>query len=134
MNNNKKLLSIVLIFLVILILGFFVYLGSKSETGLIESDKTTGVILSKEEIKDVAMDFINNSMLQGQPLASVVDVTEERGIYKLSLLVSGSPFDSYITKDGKLFFVEGILIDEFNPNSFMNPQGVSPSQELPSQF
>lgn len=88
MNNNKKLLSVVLIFLVILILGFLIYLGSKSETVLIESNKTTDVTLSKEEIKDIAMDFINNSMLQGQPLANVVDVTEERGVYKLSLLVS----------------------------------------------
>jgi len=40
--------------------------------------------------------------------STVDNVTEDGGIYRVKLTVSGRPYDSYVTKDGKLLFPQGI--------------------------
>ena len=133
-TNLKKFLPAVIIAIGLVIMGIFIYLGYQSRSD-IDSTGTMGNVISKEEAKEIALNFVNNQMLQGQVLANITDVEEERGVYKLKLVVSGNPFDSYMTKDGKIFFTEGILIDEFDPNFLMQPQApVDPMQDLPPQF
>lgn len=46
------------------------------------------------------------SISQGQ--ASVDNITDEGSLYKLGLTVSGRQYESYVTKDGKLLFPQGI--------------------------
>lgn len=54
--------------------------------------------------KDVET-YLNDYLLAGQGVtATVKDVTEEKGLYKISLDVGGKVFDSYVTKDGSLLF------------------------------
>lgn len=131
-NDLKKFLPAVIIAIGLIIMGIFIYLGYQSRPA---TDLAMEEIISKEEAKDIALNFINNQMLQGQVLANIVGVEEEKGLYKLDLVVSGNSFNAYITKDGKLFFTEGILIDEFDPNFLMQPQApVDPMQDLPPQF
>ena len=130
MNNIKNLVPTTIIALGLVAMGIFIYLGYQSQPS--GGEVAVEGAVSKDQAKKIALDFINNTMLQGQASASITDVTEERGVYKLDLLVSENPFSSYITKDGKLFFIEGILIEEFDPNSWMMPQGevVDPTQEI----
>ena len=133
-TNLKKFLPAVIIAIGLVIMGIFIYLGYQSRSD-IDSTGTMGNVISKEEAKEIALNFVNNQMLQGQVLANIVGVEEEKGLYKLDLVVSGNSFNAYITKDGKLFFTEGILIDEFDPNFLMQPQApVDPMQDLPPQF
>jgi predicted DsbA family dithiol-disulfide isomerase len=40
--------------------------------------------------------------------ATLISVEEEQDLYKIKLAVSGQNYDSYATKDGRLFFVSGI--------------------------
>jgi len=133
MDKTKSLLPAIIISIGIVILGFFIYLGYQSQEQS-QTGTEMGAALSKDEAKEVAMDFINNMMLQGQSLATFVSIVEERGMYKVDILVAGNPFSSYITKDGKVFFPEGIVIDEFSPDQWMIPQGTEIDQDLLPQF
>ncbi len=72
-----------------------------------------GSKLSKEEAGINTLDFVNKELLQGQSVAKVVSVAEENGLYNLKLSVSGQEVDSYVTKDGKIFFPQAIKISEF---------------------
>ena len=64
-------------------------------------------------VKGISMDAAKaqtetylKSIAQGS--ASVDNITDEGTLYKLGLTVSGRQYDSYITKDGKLLFPQGI--------------------------
>jgi len=68
--------------------------------------------LSKDEASQKAMDFINSVALQGQAAASLLDITEESGIYKIRLKIQDQEYDSYVTKDAKLLFGQATAIAE----------------------
>lgn len=67
---------------------------------------------SKEEIQlleaeEIVLDYVNNNLLQSPFFAEVVDKSDAGSLFKISLSVGGQLFDSYVTKDGKLFFPQG---------------------------
>jgi len=63
--------------------------------------------LSPQEAAKIAMDYINQNLLEGRT-ASLISVKEENGIYKFRLKIEDSEYDSYVTRDGKLLFTAGI--------------------------
>jgi hypothetical protein len=66
----------------------------------------TAKILTPDEAKAKANDYINNVLLEGSPdyKAEVTSVSEENGIYKIIVKVNDREIDSYMTKDGGKFF------------------------------
>lgn len=60
--------------------------------------------LSKAKAAAAAEDFINNELLSGQGGATVKLVGAEGSLYKLEITYNSQKIDSYMTKDGKLFF------------------------------
>ena len=70
-----------------------------------------GDSLTKEDASQKALNFVNEELLQGQTAATLKEVTEEAGLYNLKLNVAGQEVDSYVTKDGKLFFPQAIEVD-----------------------
>lgn len=72
----------------------------------------SGSKLSAEEAGTKTLAFVNSELLQGQAVAKLVEVKEENGMYNVILSLSGKEINSYITKDGKLFFPQGINVDE----------------------
>lgn len=58
-----------------------------------------------------AIDFANKKMLEGTT-ATLESVKEENGLYTFKLKVDGQEYESYVTKNGKMFFVQGIKIEE----------------------
>lgn len=69
--------------------------------------------ISPDEAKSKAVKFINEVLLQSGAEASIGDVIEENGVYKMALnLPDGTALMSYITKDGKILFPEGLNIEE----------------------
>ncbi|MFH1456044.1 MAG: DsbA family protein [archaeon] len=57
---------------------------------------------SQDQIIEDTMDYININLLGGLAEAELNDVSEEYGMYKLKITVSGKEFTSYVTKDGKM--------------------------------
>ncbi len=83
--------------------------------------------LSGEAAASKAVTLINENILQGQAVAELKSVTEEDGLYKLELTVSGQEALGYITKDGKLFFPQVIELSE---SSLQTQQQQTPPQEV----
>ncbi len=69
-------------------------------------------VLSEEEVSDKALNYINRNLLRGMAEASVEEVLSENGLYKIDIDVQGQKISTYATKDGALFFPEGIKLSE----------------------
>lgn len=59
-----------------------------------------------DSVANKTIEYINKNLLVGQT-ASLVSVTEQSGLIKIKIDISGTSYDSYITNDGKLLFVQG---------------------------
>ncbi len=65
--------------------------------------------MSLEEAKVFATDFIDSNLLKSGDKSSIKEVVEENGIYKVVLnLPDGKEYESYMTLDGKKFFIQGV--------------------------
>src|SRR3989338_2844976 len=68
--------------------------------------------LSVSEAEEKAANYVNSNLLR-PPFSAIVSHTEEvDDLYKVTLSVAGEEIDSYLTKDGKLFFTQGFRTDE----------------------
>lgn len=106
-NSLFKFIFVAILAAGISILGTTIYFR-KSGTAI------PGTISAQEAAKK-ALDFINENFPQAN--LSLVNVVEERGLYKLRLKSGDQEFISYVTKDGKLLFPqEGINLDEKLPS------------------
>ena len=59
--------------------------------------------MSDNQIGKEAVNYINTNKLSSTP-ASLVKVSEESGLVKVTIKIGTQQFDSYATKDGKLLF------------------------------
>src|SRR3989344_6405195 len=67
---------------------------------------------SADEVGDNTLSYINSNLLRGIAVAEMGEVTEENGLYKALLTISGESNYVYITKDGSLLFVQAIPIGD----------------------
>lgn len=89
--------------------------------------KKTSDVVPLQKAAESALNFINKNILAGQQTsATLISYAEEKGLYKLRLSIQGQEFDSYITKDGKIFFPEAVNLEEKTDN-------IASSQNEPSQ-
>jgi protein-disulfide isomerase/plastocyanin len=78
--------------------------------GISNEDNTAQLSLSEAEAKALA--YVNENLLQA-PFVAEVESSEDAGtLYKVSLSVAGQTVDSYLTKDGNLFFPQGFETSE----------------------
>ncbi|MBT4516565.1 MAG: hypothetical protein HOC78_01585, partial [Candidatus Komeilibacteria bacterium] len=97
----KKIIVIVVLILLLEALGYIVFTNLRSDT------------IDPVSAQDIARDFINENLLQPGVTAEVGEVIEENGLYKMLIsLPDGSSVNSYISKDGQLFFPEAMNIAE----------------------
>ena len=75
-----------------------------------------------QQVAQAAIDYINQYLLPEGITASLINATETSGVYKFHLEIGGQGYDSYVTKDGKLLFAQGINLEK-------NPE-VSPKSSL----
>jgi hypothetical protein len=68
--------------------------------------------LSPEEAKAKAETFVNTYLMQSGSKATIKEITKEYGLYKLQIDIVSSVVESYITKDGKLFFPQALNLEE----------------------
>lgn len=101
--NNKLFIPVAIIIAGVLIAGVVVFTNSRSNGGEI----------SLEEASEKVMTFINETVLQGQSEASLVEIIEESGLYVVKFSVEGEEVDWRITKDGQLIFPQTINLADF---------------------
>lgn len=69
--------------------------------------------LSQEAAKEKVSKFINENLLTAGVEASIGEISDENGMYKVSVTVimngQEQKIDSYISKDGKIFFPSGAI-------------------------
>lgn len=65
--------------------------------------------LTQEKAAEIALDFINQS-IEDNVTASLIEATDEGQVYGLHIDISGTEYQSYITKDGKFLFPNGFIL------------------------
>jgi len=69
--------------------------------------------MKPEAAKIKVENFVNNYLMQGGSKATISDLTESYGLYKVKVNIGADQnVDSYISPDGKLFFPQALDMDE----------------------
>lgn len=98
-KKNNLLLGIVLLLIVV-----------AAVFGIILNNRGT---ISKKEAAAQGENFVNSFLMQSGSVALVKEVSEEYDLYKLKMDIgSGQMVDSYLSRDGKLFFPQALNIAE----------------------
>ncbi len=110
-RQKKTWTTLVVIALVLIALGL-ITLSSLKKTDAKTTANKPGKTISTDVAKKTAEDFINNFLMQGGSKATIKDVTTEYGLYKMSVDITSDVVESYMTKDGKLFFPQALNVAE----------------------
>lgn len=68
--------------------------------------------LSQEQAKKKVENFVKNNLIQPETEFAIKDITEENGLYKVTVSLGKQDIVSYLTKDGKKFFPQVMDIAE----------------------
>lgn len=106
LNKNSMLVGIAV--LAVIVTGVLLLANSSSYNVL--SFLKFSPTMSKDQVAKKSLEYLNGTVLQGRT-ATLVSVSEESGVLKLKISIDGASYDSYATKDGKLFFPEAFALD-----------------------
>lgn len=98
--------------IILLIFSVFTQGFNFGASGFSLTGSTVGASISLSEAEKTVLSYVNTRLLQPPFLAEVVQVSEAGNLYKVSLSIAGEDVDSYLTKDGKLFFPQGFAVTE----------------------
>ena len=104
---TKNLIPISIVIAALLIGGAIIYINQGKGGGKISG------LLPPQQAAEKAINYINQNKetLTGGNTVSLLEVVEEGTVYKISLKIGENEFDSYVTKDGKLLFVQAIDLE-----------------------
>ncbi|MBI2573521.1 thioredoxin domain-containing protein [Candidatus Woesearchaeota archaeon] len=63
--------------------------------------------LTLTQAQEKVLDYVNTNLLEAPFVAQVENAADEGNVYRVTLSVAGQNVDSYITKDGEIFFPQG---------------------------
>ncbi len=101
LNKNNKL---IIAFFAVIIIGLLLAAVYVKDTAEKE--------LSPEIIAEKAISHINKNFLSPGMTASLVDISDAGSVYRISLEIEGTEFDSFASKDGMFLFPEGYDLRE----------------------
>ena len=104
LKNLKKFLPVFIFTVGLLIGAALIYFEKEKREGF----------LAPSLAGEKAMAFINQVIQEEQNVtASLMDISQESGVYKIHLKIEENEYDSYMTKDGKLLFSSAFnLVEE----------------------
>lgn len=123
---TKNLIPLAIVAAAVVIAGAVIYINISNPSC---PEKEKEGVLTIQEAGEKAINFINQNILKGQATASLVNIIEESGLYKLTFTIEDREFTSHVAKDGKLLFLEGVDLDQESPSS--PGEESEPSQETP---
>ncbi len=109
-SNAWAILSGVLV--VLLLLSVFTQGFSFGADGSSSADS-----ISLSEAEEIVQDYVNTYLLPAPYTAGLIDSEDVGDLYRVTLSVSGQEIDSYITKDGDLFFPQGLELEDTEEES-----------------
>ncbi len=68
--------------------------------------------VSEEEAKEIVQEFISTTLVQPGTVIEVKEVEEMDDLFKITVVAGGQEIVSYLTEDGKMFFPNGMNIEE----------------------
>ncbi len=104
--KNKNNLLLLVAMLIIIFGGFLVY------TNVNFGKYLSFMGMSPEAVANKSIEYLNKNILTGTTTASLVKFGTENGLVKITIKIGANQFDSYATKDGKMFFPEAFKLDE----------------------
>lgn len=107
---SKNLIAIAIIIAGILIAGAIFYVNQE------KGEKIAGA-LTDQQAAEKTINFINQYLVEKGMNVSLLNVAEERGLYKISFKAGEEKYDSYVSKDGKLLFLQGIDMESVASNT-----------------
>ena len=110
----KNLIAVAIIIAGVVVAGAVIYTNYSKYPKVLPRPGEEATLSSKE-VADKVVNYINQNILRGQATASLVEVVEENGLYKITFDVQGNQIKSYTTPDGKLFFPDVINLTEAEP-------------------
>lgn len=117
-KNNKSLSQSALftkVILPIILVAILVVIGWTS-FGKADAGK-----LSMDDAKTQTEEFINNYLMSPGSNATITDIEKEYDMYKVKVDIGSDVVESYVTKDGKLFFPQAFNTEELASESAANP-------------
>lgn len=128
---NKDSISIGVAVVAIVVVGFLVLAGSNPTVNKVLSGLNLNLGMSAETIAKNSIDYLNNSVLNGQT-ATLIDYSQESGLVKINIKIGEATYESYATRDGKLLFPEALKIGsgapvQANANQTAEPTNVKPA-------
>lgn len=100
--KQKNLILPIAVIIAALIIGGAFYLSPKKPAGF----------LSSQEAGQKAVDFINQNILNGQNItASLVNIAESNGLYKMKIKIEEEEIETYLSLDGKVLFPQFISLE-----------------------
>lgn len=127
-TSSSTFTRVTLPIILIVLLGIIGFATFKDPSG-----KTGGKSLNQENAQNVANNFINTYLMNPGTKASIVSISEEYNLYKLNVDIGEDVVESYLSKDGKLFFPQAFNIEEIEneANMFDGEDGGVPVMEAP---
>ncbi len=102
---NKNLIIVAIVIAAVLISGAIFY-TKRGEIGKFPE------LLTSQQAAQKAINFINKNLVPTTTTVTLIKATEESGLYKINFKVEEKQYDSYVTKNGKLLFFQGINMEE----------------------
>jgi len=102
---KKNLIPLAIVITGLLITGAIIYINQKKITKSPE-------VLSPQQVGEKVISYINENILKGQATATLVNIVEDNGLYKLKTKVGENEFDLYVSKNGKLLFPQVIDLEK----------------------
>lgn len=81
--------------------------GFNFDQSATDNEITGASVITLSEAEQKVVTYVNTNLLQGPFEATVFSSEETQNLYKVTLNVAGQTVDSYMTKDGELFFPQG---------------------------
>lgn len=117
LNQKTSISTLLIAVAVVAVLGIIIALSINSSNNKGETTSGNlvalkpGKTLSKSEAIAQTEDFINTFLID-DGRARVKEIVSEYGLYKMSVDITTEVVESYITKDGRLFFPQAFDISE----------------------
>jgi hypothetical protein len=117
-KNFLRITLPILLIIILAVIGFFSFHRPNTNLTPLQAENKTKV-------------FVDKFLMQSGNKVTIEEVTTEYGLYKIKIGVTGSTVDSYLTKDGKLFFPQALDIDEIT-NEASADKDATPAASAPS--
>lgn len=119
-TNSGTFTRVTLPIILIILLGIIGFATFK-EPG----SKVGGKSLNQEQAQNVADSFINTYLMNPGTRANIVSISDEYNLYKLNVDIGDDVVESYLSKDGKLFFPQAFNIEEIEQEAGLFDEGGS---------